>query len=167
MTKQNPIYCLVISLICLLSLVACGDEASGATTTLDVANTQGVAVATTVTLPTLTSNPAVVTTTPPTVSKTSPMPGKVAMTTIAVAGITPVERGKNLFLLVGCSACHGLTAQGAYGPKIAATKLSYSEVLLQVRNPGASKGNIMVPYSQEELLDSQVADIYTFLQSLK
>ncbi|MEI7556210.1 cytochrome c [Candidatus Chlorohelix sp.] len=173
MIRQNPIIFLLVGLICLLLLVACSDEvtqSSSAISTTIVPTTQAVVnitpVATIVaaTLPILTQTTVAASTTPP-VSKPNTT-ATTAVTTLSVAGGTAVERGKNLFILVGCAACHGQTARGAYGPKIAATKLSYTEVLMQVRNPRPSTVNSMIPFRQEELPDSQVADIYAFLQSL-
>ncbi|NWJ47870.1 MAG: cytochrome c [Chloroflexi bacterium] len=191
MKRQKSINFLLAGLFCWLLLAACSDEATQTPApTTTVSNTQAVVnitpIATTgaatATLPLLTQTTATTTTaatttttstttvavttaTTPPVSKPTAT-ATVAVTTISVVGSTAAERGKNLFILVGCAACHGPTAQGAYGPKIAATKLSYAEVLMQVRNPRPTTGNSMIPFRQEEVPDSQVADIYAFLQSL-
>jgi mono/diheme cytochrome c family protein len=182
MKRQKSISFLLAGLFCWMLLAACSDEATQTPVpTTTVSNTQAIVnitpiattEAATATLPILTQTTtaasnttvAVTTATTPPVSKPTAT-ATVAVTTISVAGSTAAERGKNLFILVGCAACHGPTAQGAYGPKIAATKLSYAEVLMQVRNPRPSNGNSMISFRQEELPDSQVADIYAFLQSL-
>lgn len=75
--------------------------------------------------------------------------------------------GQQLFIAQGCIACHGQMAQGDYGPKIAGTKLTYLQVLAQVRNPKNIGDKAMTPYDAQMLPDVQVADIYRYLQSLK
>lgn len=91
-----------------------------------------------------------------------------AATTTTVATTGDAVKGKTIFLSQGCAACHGQLAQGDYGPKIAGTKLSFQQVLAQVRNPrNPDPAKSMTPFDAATLPDSQVADIYAYLQTLK
>ena len=58
--------------------------------------------------------------------------------------------------------CHGATAQGNTGPKLAGTGLSFDQVLLQVRT---GKG-AMPAFSTERVSDLEVQHIYAWLRSL-
>lgn len=62
-----------------------------------------------------------------------------------------------------CIECHGDQAQGDYGPKIAGTGLSYAAVLFQVRHGGGD----MPAFSEREVSDQQVADVYAWLQTFR
>jgi len=61
-----------------------------------------------------------------------------------------------------CLACHGQTAQGGIGPRLAGTGLSYDQVLLQVRSGAAP----MPAYDGEEISDLELEHIYVWLRSL-
>ncbi|HEV8014981.1 MAG TPA: cytochrome c [Stellaceae bacterium] len=72
--------------------------------------------------------------------------------------------GQQLFLSDGCWECHGTAAQGGAitGPRLAHTALPFAAVLQQLRVPQ----NAMPPYEASVLPDSDVANIYAFLESL-
>jgi cytochrome c553 len=184
-SKFNKIGYLLLSLvISSLFLVACGDTPTvppstptptTAPVTTTAAPTPTVApVKTTVPVPTATplvitiaaSTTASVTTTIAASTTVAPVTTTVAPpTTLAASG--DAVNGKKLFGEVGCSACHGPLAQGDYGPKIAGTRLSYEQVLQQVRHPKGKGPNVMTPFSPEEVSDKDVADVYAYLQTLK
>jgi mono/diheme cytochrome c family protein len=74
--------------------------------------------------------------------------------------------GKRLYLADGCFTCHGRAGQGgAYNgpaPILAHTALPFDGFKGQVRNPV----NDMPAFSDALLSDQDIADIYTFVESL-
>ena len=74
--------------------------------------------------------------------------------------------GKRLFLADGCFTCHGRAGQGgAYNgpaPILAKTALPFDGFKGQIRNPV----NDMPAFSDANLSDKDIADIYAFVQSL-
>lgn len=72
------------------------------------------------------------------------------------------ERGAELFITLPCAGCHGVTAQGQFGPALAGTSLTFEEVRRQVRNPRDK----MVPFSPDQVSDKDLQDIYAWLTSL-
>ena len=72
------------------------------------------------------------------------------------------ENGKQLFASAGCAGCHGPAAKGGVGPQLAPPPLPLPEFLKFVRNPSGT----MIPFSKDQISDDQLADIYSFLQSL-
>ena len=79
------------------------------------------------------------------------------------------EHGKKVFEAQGCFKCHGAEGQGgvqsssaATAPKIGPTRLALSAFLRFVRSPAGQ----MPPYSAQQVSDSDLADLYAFLQSL-
>lgn len=72
------------------------------------------------------------------------------------------DNGAYLYTFYGCIECHGLQAEGDFGPKIAAISVSLEEFLSQLRTPREE----MDAYPDDFLTDEQAADIYTFLQTL-
>jgi mono/diheme cytochrome c family protein len=74
--------------------------------------------------------------------------------------------GKRIFLADGCFTCHGRVGQGgAYNgpaPRLAQTALPFDGFKGQVRNPV----NDMPAYSDANLSDKDIADIYAFVRSL-
>jgi len=80
------------------------------------------------------------------------------------------ENGKRLFDAQACSTCHGNQGQGGLpnpqnegaAPRIGPTRLSQPAFLAFVRNPIGR----MPPYKNQNISDAEVADLYTFLQSL-
>ncbi len=172
--KFNKIGCLLfLTLIWSLLLVACGDDTVAVAPT-STPTTAPIVAPTPTTRPTTTAAPTtttlVITIAPATTRVTttvvpSTTTAQAVNTTQAASG--DAANGKKLFEEVGCSACHGALAQGAYGPKIAGTSLSYEQVLLQVRNPKGKGPNVMTPFASEEISDRGVADVYAYLQTLK
>ena len=72
------------------------------------------------------------------------------------------ENGKKLYLAKGCWECHDYEGQGGAGPRIGPPRLSVTAVIAYLRQP---KGQ-MPPYVSKVLSDSDVTDIYAFLQSV-
>ncbi len=103
----------------------------------------------------------------------------VLIAAAALAGVTVAQsdtppgnaqRGKRLYLAVGCYECHGTTGTGAItGPKIAPNPVPFPAFIYQLRHPLGSPpyGNIKMPaYGDTVLSDAQAADIYAYLASI-
>ncbi len=77
-----------------------------------------------------------------------------------------VAHGRQLYLADGCFTCHGRAGQGgAYNgpaPILAKTALPFDGFKGQLRDPS----NDMPAYSDAVLSDKDIADIYTFVESL-
>ena len=94
-------------------------------------------------------------------------PGATAQTTEKPSkGGSPVsgnaENGKRLFNANDCWECHGYQGQGGVGPRIGPPPILLSVVIAYLRHP---KGE-MPPYTTKVLSDSDITDIYSFLQSV-
>jgi len=76
------------------------------------------------------------------------------------------ESGKQAFVKYGCWQCHDFLGQGSVatsgGRVIADTQLPFDAFKAYVRDPGGA----MPPYHVEILPDSDLADIYAYLESL-
>jgi mono/diheme cytochrome c family protein len=72
-------------------------------------------------------------------------------------------RGNALFHTRGCSACHGDQAQGAVGPRLAGTTLSFEAVLHQLREPRG----VMQRYLPADQSDADECDVYIYVKGLK
>jgi mono/diheme cytochrome c family protein len=76
------------------------------------------------------------------------------------------ENGKVAFVKHGCWQCHDFLGQGSVatsgGRVIANTPLPFDAFKAYVRDPGGS----MPPFHVEILPDSDLADIYAYLESL-
>ena len=72
------------------------------------------------------------------------------------------ENGKKLFTQYGCYQCHGYAAQGGAGPRLAPRPLALAAFTKYVRQPSGE----MPPYTAKVVSNSQLADIYAFLQSV-
>lgn len=70
--------------------------------------------------------------------------------------------GEALYRYFGCFGCHGYQAEGAFGPRLAGTALSFEELRAQVREPRER----MPAFRPERISDEELAHIYAFLQSL-
>ena len=94
----------------------------------------------------------------------------IAALTVAgllAAGLARAEpsaaNGHALFVKVGCYACHGYQGQGgAAGPRIAPDPLPFDGLAAFVRTTSGE----MPPYTTTILSDSDLADIYAYLQSI-
>ena len=71
------------------------------------------------------------------------------------------EKGKETFRKFGCSACHGYTAQGGTGPRLAQNPITYPAFVRYVSRPKRS----MPPYG-DQLKESELADIFAFIKSV-
>lgn len=74
------------------------------------------------------------------------------------------KAGQQTFLADGCWECHGTVAQGGVitGPRLAHTALPFAAVLQQLRVPQ----NAMPPYEASVVSDTDVANIYAWLELL-
>jgi mono/diheme cytochrome c family protein len=75
------------------------------------------------------------------------------------------KRGQQTYMAVGCWECHGSVGQGGDtdGPRLAAIAGSYSSFLQQLRVPRSE----MPPYEAKILPDSDVANIYAYVRSIR
>jgi mono/diheme cytochrome c family protein len=80
------------------------------------------------------------------------------------------QKGKLAFETLGCNKCHGSEGEGVAGsgpsggvPRIASTSLALPAFLQLVRKPK----NLMPPFGTDKASDSDLADAYAFLQTLK
>jgi mono/diheme cytochrome c family protein len=74
-----------------------------------------------------------------------------------------VAEGKTAWALpLRCANCHGAQGEGGYGPDLAGRGLSFESFRRAVRQPWG----IMPAYSDGQLSDQTLADIYAFLTSL-
>src|SRR5437899_10536445 len=81
----------------------------------------------------------------------------------AAAAEPSAGNGRVLYVKVGCYQCHGYQGQGgAAGPRIAPEPLPFDGLAGFVRT---SSGE-MPPYPTALLSDSDLADIYAYLQSI-
>jgi mono/diheme cytochrome c family protein len=98
---------------------------------------------------------------PPTETATQP-PEPTATATPPPTVKPDPALGQKLWVQKPCSGCHGLTAEGVIGPKLAGTSLSFNQVLLRVRS---GKG-IMPASSETDISDQELQHIYAWLRSL-
>src|SRR5215813_441370 len=74
------------------------------------------------------------------------------------------KNGKRLFEAKACYECHGWQGQGGLaGPRLAQTKLNLQGFRNVLRNPPPSQ---MPPFRAAVLKDSEIADLFAFIQSL-
>jgi len=73
------------------------------------------------------------------------------------------EAGKKLFVADGCYQCHGYEAQGssATGPRLGPRPIAFAAFSRYVRQPTGQ----MPPYTAKVVSDSDLANIYAFVQS--
>lgn len=74
------------------------------------------------------------------------------------------ENGKRIFVSYGCYECHDRNAQGARGtaPRLGPPPIPFEAFARQVRHPADQ----MPVYTTKVVSDTDLADIYAFLQSL-
>ncbi len=72
--------------------------------------------------------------------------------------------GKQLYLATGCYQCHGTRGEGGgnAGPRLAPTPIPFEALMLQLRHPRAR----MPVYTAVVMPDTDVADVYAYLQSV-
>ena len=79
------------------------------------------------------------------------------------------QKGKVAFETLGCNKCHGSEGEGVSAagqggvPQIASTSLALPAFIQLVRKPK----NLMPPFGPERASDSDLTDVYAFLQTLK
>lgn len=73
------------------------------------------------------------------------------------------QKGQQLYTSYGCYQCHGREGQGstATGPRLAPRPIPFAALTRYVRQPGGQ----MPPYTNKVVSDTDLADIYAFLQS--
>ena len=73
------------------------------------------------------------------------------------------DEGKKLFVSYGCYQCHGREAQGsnATGPRLGPRPIAFTAFSRYVRRPTGQ----MPPYTSKVVSDTDLANIYAFLQA--
>jgi mono/diheme cytochrome c family protein len=73
------------------------------------------------------------------------------------------DEGKKLYVSYGCYQCHGREAQGssATGPRLGPRPIAFSAFSRYVRQPTGQ----MPPYTAKVVSDSDMANIYAFVES--
>ena len=77
-----------------------------------------------------------------------------------------VQRGHDAFLKYQCYTCHGTVGQGGErgtGPKLAPNLFPWAGFEFQVRTPRQD----MPAYRKQHVSDQDLADIYSYLRSVK
>ena len=80
-------------------------------------------------------------------------------------GDTPdgdAENGRQVFADRGCYQCHGYEAHAGPGSRLAPDPIPFSAFARYVRAPAGQ----MPPYTGKVLSDTELADIYAFLESI-
>ena len=88
----------------------------------------------------------------------------ISLIALAAEPTGNAANGKRLFMTVGCYECHGTTGAGGglAGPRLAPNPLPFIAVKVKVRT---ASGRMPV-FSEAVLKDSEIADIYAYLQSI-
>ncbi len=120
-----------------------------------------IAVATTAAAANTTAAVAAPTTQLATTAAVATTAAAIAPTT--AAGGDDVTKGLAVFNNQGCAGCHGVTATGGIGPKIANPAFPFEGLLRQIR----SGGGAMPAYPAAQLPDGDARLIYAYLKSLK
>src|SRR5580700_6084662 len=71
------------------------------------------------------------------------------------------QKGKDAFAAHMCATCHGPDGQGAIGPVLAPPPRALPDFTRYVRQPAGK----MPPFTPQAVSDTDLADIYAFLQS--
>lgn len=90
--------------------------------------------------------------------------GKGSTPSAAIHAPGDSQNGKVLYMKDGCWECHGRFGEGsaATGPRLNPPPVSLDALVHYLRHPS---GN-MPPYTEKVVSDSELADIFAFLQSL-
>jgi mono/diheme cytochrome c family protein len=99
---------------------------------------------------------------PSAVEEVTDTPQSTATETPASTAEPDPARGAQLWQEKPCIGCHGAMAQGGIGPALADTSLDFEEVLLRVRTGKAP----MPAFSEQEVSDMELRDIYAWLETL-
>jgi len=73
-----------------------------------------------------------------------------------------VAAGRDRWNEQECAFCHGLHGQGGYGPDLAGLGLTFEQFTRQIRQPWGA----MPRWSDQQLPDKELADLYAFFTSL-
>jgi ubiquinol-cytochrome c reductase cytochrome c subunit len=73
-----------------------------------------------------------------------------------------VENGKRIFKAYGCYQCHGYSAQGGAGARLAPSPITLPAFTKYIRSPRGQ----MPAYTTKVVSDTELADIYAFIHSL-
>ncbi|MDE2967810.1 MAG: cytochrome c [Chloroflexota bacterium] len=98
---------------------------------------------------------------PETCAEAAPLPIEIIDEEAVRAGGNAL-RGAELYVANGCQVCHGEMGEGIVGPTIARTGLDIQGVISQYRQPRG----IMQEFSAEDVSVEDIADIWTWLQTL-
>jgi mono/diheme cytochrome c family protein len=81
----------------------------------------------------------------------------------AAAPTGNADEGKKLFVSYGCYQCHGREAQGsnATGPRLGPRPIAFTAFNRYVRRPTGQ----MPPYTAKVVSDTDMANIYAFVQT--
>ncbi len=73
------------------------------------------------------------------------------------------QNGKRIYTNYGCYECHGREGQGssATGPRLGPRPIPFEAFVSYIRQPAGE----MPPYTSKLVSDSELADIYAFLES--
>jgi len=74
------------------------------------------------------------------------------------------KNGKRIYTTYGCYQCHGYEAQGSLttGPRLAPRPIRFPAFVAYVRQPAGQ----MPPYTGKVVSESELADIYAFLETV-
>ncbi len=87
----------------------------------------------------------------------------IALSSSVALAASSVERGKALFMKVGCYQCHGTQGQGGTaGLKLAPSPLPFDQFAQFVHNTS----DAMPPYREQVLSDADLKDIHAYLASI-
>jgi mono/diheme cytochrome c family protein len=92
---------------------------------------------------------------------TAPQPTEAPTAAAAPAG--DAAAGKLAWATKPCVGCHGPNAEGGIGPNLAGTALTLEQVQQTVRNGKA--GTAMMAFSESQISDKELADIYAWFKS--
>jgi ubiquinol-cytochrome c reductase cytochrome c subunit len=73
-----------------------------------------------------------------------------------------IAHGRRLYVATGCQQCHGLIGQGTVGPRLAPGPIPLDIFTRQLRHPRG----VMPVYTAVVMSNSDVADIYSYLNSI-
>jgi mono/diheme cytochrome c family protein len=89
----------------------------------------------------------------------SQAPASAAQTSATAAG--DAQAGKDLYLRYSCYACHGYAGHGGAGARLVPLRMPLPAFTAYLRSPRQ-----MPPYTAKVLSDSQVSDVWAYIQTL-
>ena len=88
----------------------------------------------------------------------------LTMGTLSAYAQGNAKAGADHWMKYTCYGCHGFSGQNGPGMRLVPMKMTAENFTKMVRNPSAP--NRMPPYSEKNLTDAQVADIWAYLKTL-